>query len=333
MPSVLITGANGFIGSHLCDAFIENGYAVYGLVRATSDLRFLRRPEIKLIYGDLTEINAIRFPESVDAIVHAAALVSDNATRQQCRRHIYDITVSLVELAGKLYPRLTKFVYLSTALTLGYCADNISEQNPGRSVAYVPYNFMKKQTEAYLLEKNRTTGFPVVVLRPGDVYGPRDRTSSELMLQAAEKGVPLIVGSGRKRFGLCYPTNLCRAVLATLDKPQTNGRAYTVVNRVAPTWGEFFRALQKGVGGRQRVYVPVSLSLAVALFCELLKLLFPGFHPPLTYYRIRRITAQTTYDLSRTERELGYESDDDYLGQFDRLVEWYKREKQRKDKP
>ena len=333
MPSVLITGANGFIGSHLCDAFSENGYTVYGLVRATSDLRFLRRPEIKLITGDLTGIAAIRFPESVDAIVHAAALVSDNATWQQSRRHIYDITVSLAELAGRLYPRLTKFVYLSTALTLGYCADDISERNPGRSVDYVPYNFMKKQTEAYLLEKYRTTGFPVVVLRPGDVYGPRDRTSSELMLRAAEQGVPLIVGSGRKKFGLCYPTNLCRAVLATLDKPRTNGRAYTVVNRVAPTWGEFFRALQNGVGARQRVYVPVSLSLAVARFCDLLKLLFPGFRPPINYYRIRRITAQTTYDMSQTESELGYESDDDYLGQFERIVEWYNREKHEKDKP
>jgi nucleoside-diphosphate-sugar epimerase len=333
MPSVLITGANGFIGSHLCDALIESGYTVYGLIRATSDLRFLRRPEIKLIYGDLTEINAIRFPESVDVIVHAAALVSDNATRQQCRRHIYDITVSLVELAGKLYPRLIKFVYLSTVLTLGYCADNISERNPGRSADYVPYNLTKKQTEAYLLGKHRTTGFPVVVLRPGDVYGPRDRTSSELMLQAAEKGVPLIVGRGRKRFGLCYPTNLCRAVLATLDKPQTNGRAYTVVNRIAPTWGEFFRALQKGVGARQRIYVPVSLSLAVALFIELLRLLLPGFRPSINYYRIRRITAQTTYDFSETERDLGYDSDDDYLRQFESIVQWYNQEKHGKDKP
>ena len=291
----------------------------------------LRRAEVRLLYGDLTAIGAIDFPESVEVIVHAAALVSDNATRRQCRRHIYDLTVGLAELAARLYPRLRKFVYLSSALTLGYCADNISADSPGRSADYLPYSLAKKRSEAYLLEKHRRTGFPVVVLRPGDVYGPRDRTSCEPMLRAAEKGVPLIVGSGRKRFGLCCPTNLCRAVLATLDKPQTNGRAYTVVNRVAPTWGELFRALQEGVGVRQRVYVPVSLSLAAALFCELAKLLLPGFRPPLNFYRIRRITTQTTYDLSQTERELGYESDDDYQSQFERIVAWYKEEKHGKD--
>ena len=323
MPAVLITGANGFIGSHLCDAFLDKGYTVHGLVRATSDLRFLRRPEIKLVYGDLTEIEAVRFPDSVEYIVHAAALVSDNATRLECRRHIYDATVRLVETARRLYPRLRKFVYLSTALTLGCRAEDISEGRPGRPTR-LPYCQMKKQTEAYLLEISRTEGFPVVVLRPGDVYGPRDRTSCEQMLQAAEKGIPLIVGSGRRKFDLCSPANLCRAVLATLEKPQTDGRAYTVVNRVSPTWGEFFRALQAGVGVRQRVYVPVSLCLAVALFCELLKLLFPGFRPALNFYRVLRITTQTTYDLSATQRELGYESDEDYRALFDRIVSWYK---------
>ena len=53
MPSALITGANGFVGSHLCDAFAQAGYQVFGLVRRTSDLRFLKDSQVDLIYGDL----------------------------------------------------------------------------------------------------------------------------------------------------------------------------------------------------------------------------------------------------------------------------------------
>jgi len=307
MPSVLITGASGFIGSHLCDAFLERGWTVYGLVRPSSDLRFLTAPAIRRIWGDLTDIPPEALPEALDVIVHAAALVSDNAGGEQCRRHIYEVTVRLLELARRRYPRLRRFVYVSSALTLGYGADDISERAPGKPAAYVPYNVMKKRAEAHVLQTFRATAYPVAVLRPGDVYGPRDRTSSERMLQAAEKGVPLIVGRGDKKFALCYPANLCRAVLAAVDKPQAVGRAYTVANRVAPTWGEFFRALQAGVGARQRLYVPVSLALAVALFFELLKRVFPAFLPPINYYRIRRITSQTTYDVSETLAELGYE--------------------------
>jgi nucleoside-diphosphate-sugar epimerase len=329
MPrSVLITGANGFIGSHLCDAFQEAGYRVYGLVRRTSDLRLLKNTKVGLIYGDLTEIDAIDFPNGLEVIVHAAALVSDNASRRQCRAQIYDITVNLVEWARQSASRLARFVYLSTALAIGYCADNISEQNPGRSAEYVPYNYMKKRVEAYLLSRYRENGFPVVILRPGDVYGPRDRTSCELMLQAAERNVPLIVGRGDKKFGFCYPANLCTAALAAANRPGTIGQAYTVTNGICPTWGEFFASLQAGVGKSQRLYVPVSISMILALLLELVKRIVPGFKPSINYYRIRRITAQTTYDLSKTYRDLGYRPDDDYESQFQAIVDWYKRERE-----
>ena len=249
--SVLITGANGFIGSHLCDAFAGAGYRVYGLVRRTSDLRFLKNSSVELLYGDLRQVDEIRLPDGLDVIVHAAALVSDNASRRECRAQIYDITVNLVRWARANCPGLLRFLYISTALTIGYCADGISEDNPGRSAAYVPYNYMKKLAEAYLFEQNRLSGFPAVILRPGDVYGPRDRTSCELMLQAAERNVPLIVGRGNRKFGFCYPENLCQAALAAAGRPGIAGRAYTVTNGICPTWGEFFSSLQAGVGGRQ----------------------------------------------------------------------------------
>jgi nucleoside-diphosphate-sugar epimerase len=322
-PSVLITGANGFIGSHLCDAFVEAGYRVFGLVRRTSDLRFLKDSPVDLIYGDLRDIDGITFTESVEVIVHAAALVSDNASKSQCKAQIYDTTVNLAEWAMRRCVRLAKFIYISTALTIGYCADNISEDNPGKPAEYVPYNYMKKMTEGFLLKQFRRSAFPVVVIRPGDVYGPRDRTSCELMLNAAERNVPLIVGRGDKKFGFCYPGNLCKAVLAAVDRPLAVGQAYTVTNAVFPTWSEFFSSLSEGVGKPQRLYVPVSISMAAAIFLELIKFVFPGFKPPVNFYRIRRITTQTTYDLSKTIRDLDYEPDDDYKSQFKAIVDWY----------
>jgi nucleoside-diphosphate-sugar epimerase len=327
MRSVLIAGANGFIGSHLCDAFAREGYQVFGLVRETSDLRFLKNSRVNLLYGDLTDIEETAFPDSMEVIVHAAALVSDTASKSQCRAQIYDITVNLAEWAMRRCSRLEKFIYISTALTMGYCADDISEDNPGKSAEYVPYNYMKKMTEGFLLEKFRRSGFPVVIMRPGDVYGPRDRTSCEQMLKAAERNIPLIVGRGDKKFGFCYPGNLCKAVLAATDRPETNGQAYTVTNAVFPTWRDFFSSLRLGVGKPQRLYVPVSISMAAAIFLELIKRVFPGFKPAINYYRIRRITTQTTYDLSKTYRDLDYDPDDDYKSQFKAIVDWYKQEK------
>jgi nucleoside-diphosphate-sugar epimerase len=101
------------------------------------------------------------------------------------------------------------------------------------------------------------------------------------------------------------------------------GKAYTVTNSILPTWGEFFAGLQKGLGRRQRIYVPVWLAKALAGTQELRKKIAPGFQPELTQYRIRRITTETTYDISRTVSELGYRPDNDTENQISASVEWY----------
>jgi nucleoside-diphosphate-sugar epimerase len=329
MPSVLVTGANGFIGSHLCDAFLAAGWDVCGLVRPSADLRFLGDRRVRLVRGDLTSLDTIEFPPALDVIVHAAALVSDNATAEQARTHVLGITAGLAEEARRRYAGLRRFIYISSALVLGYCADDIAENAPGRPASYVPYNRMKMRAEEHLLSLYRREGLPVVILRPGDVYGPRDRTSCEQMMQAAEKGVPLRVGSGKRHFGLCSPSNLCQAALAAAVRPAVVGKAYTVANAVSPTWREFFDALQKGVGKPQRVYVPVSLLMAAAFIVEIARWLAPALRPSINWYRIRRITSQTTYSISKTVQDLGYTPDNDYPALFESIVEWYRQEKAR----
>lgn len=73
--NILITGANGFIGSNLCRYFLKKSYSVYGLVRKTSDLHFLEDVNIKLIFGDLIEVEKIEFPKNLDFIIHSASCV------------------------------------------------------------------------------------------------------------------------------------------------------------------------------------------------------------------------------------------------------------------
>ena len=323
MNKVLITGANGFVGSNLCRHFLDRGWEVHGLVRPTSDLRFLSVLDVRLIRGDLSVPGGAALPAGVPYVVHSASIVSDVAGDAFCDRHIYGLAVNLVRLLRERGGPLRRLVEISTSLTLGYAATGISDESPGRSAESMPYVRHKIRTERYLLDEHAARGLPVVILRPADIFGPRDRTTCLRILQGCAAGVPLIVGRGRWRFGLCYVGNLCQAVELALTREGIEGRAYTVTNGVLPTWREFFEAIQRGLGRRQRIAVPKGAAYAAAALVGAVKAFRPGWNPPLTRYRIRRITTDTTYDISRTVAELGYRPDDDYRRQFEEIVRWY----------
>lgn len=326
---VFITGANGFIGSNLCGWFLAKGYDVYGLVRRTSDLRFLEGLPVKLVYGDLRDPQSFGLSEDFDYLVHAASVVSDMAPESECEPGIYDTTVNLVRKVLDKGTRPKRFVYISTTLVLGYLGTNLSEENPGRTADFIPYVRAKKRAEGFLLEKMKSERLPVVIVRPGDTYGPNDRTTCARVLRGAERGVPIIVGHGRHRFASCYIDNLCQAVELTFKNPLAVGKAYTVTNGVFPSWRQFFSGLQQGIGKKQRLYVPVWAAKLIAASQQVRKKFSPRFQPELSKYRIRRITTETTYDISRTVAELGYRPDDDTEKQIQAIVDWYLEERKK----
>ncbi len=327
MNRVFVTGANGFVGSNLCRWFLERGWRVDGLVRGSSDLHFLEGLDVRLVRGDLRDTAGIALPAETTCVVHAAALVSDTAGDDDCGRDIHDATLALVRRIRQAGLPLRRFVYISTALTLGQGRRDISEDRPGRSALGVPYVRHKVRAENALRDLHAGSGFPVVVLRPGDVYGPNDRVTCAKLLRRSEDGMPLIAGRGAWRFGYCYVDNLCRAVELALTVPGIEGRAYTVTNGALPTWGRFFRAMQAGLGKRQRVYVPVLATRVLAGVLGAVGGITRRGPGELNPYRIRRVTSETTYDISRTIAELGYAPDDDLERQFAAILDWYRKER------
>ena len=323
---VFITGANGFIGSNLCRHFLAKGWDVSALIRPTADRRYLSGLPVELVVGDLRFPDGFALPEGLDAVVHSASVVSDMADEQTCRENILGLAENLAGKVQALRRPPARLVVVSTALVLGYAATGISEEKPGRSADFIPYTRYKRMSDELFLARWKTDGLPVVILRPGDVLGPRDRTTLVKLIQALEAGHPLIAGRGGKRFGYLYIDNFCQAVELAILRPGIEGRSYTVTNGVLPTWGQFFRALMAEVGRRQRIYVPVPAAFLLAFAETSLHRLIPRYKPQVNYYRIKRVTTETTYDISRTVAELGYVPDDRYEEQVRGMVAWYRRD-------
>jgi nucleoside-diphosphate-sugar epimerase len=323
---VLVTGASGSIGSNLCRYFSDRGYKVTGLVRPTSSLRFLDGVDVELIRADLTDGRNPGLPADIDWVVHSAALVSDAGRDDECRSNILDATRNLMDWLAEDCVGLSRFVYVSTALVLGYGRPDISPDNPGRPAEFLPYVRWKKAAEQAVLDRFVDRGLPAVILRPADVFGPRDRTSCELFCRYARRGVPLRVGSGEHLFGFCYIDNFCLAAYRACISTGVVGRAYTVTNIKPMTWRRFFDFIQGRVSRPQRVGVPPVLVWGLALAQSAWRLVSPRFVPNMTLYSVRRVTSDTSYDISDTIRELGYRPDEDEEAQLAAIVDWYMKE-------
>jgi nucleoside-diphosphate-sugar epimerase len=330
MESVLITGANGFIGSNLCAHFTRRSFRVYAMVRPTSDLHFLDGLDVELVHGDLADPASIRIPPGVSFIVHAASTVSDFAGEKEARRNTVETTKNLVGAVRARGISLKRFIYISSTLVLGCGRLGISEAAPGRSMRFLAYTRAKQEAEAFLREQHGAWGLPLVILRPADVFGPHDRTASLKLLSAMESGVPPIVGRGDRQLGFCYVGNIALACELVCGMKGVNGKAYTVANGQEVTWKRLFGGFLERLGRRQRIYVPVIPLLTAALFLELLHAVFPRFQPPLSRYRVLRATTDSSYDIGDTVKDLGYTPDQDLERQMDEIVGWYLEEKGRK---
>jgi dihydroflavonol-4-reductase len=328
MERVLITGANGFIGSNLCSYFLEHSYEVFGLVRETSDLHFLEDLHITLIKGDLAQKCAIALPSSIDYVIHAASLVLDDVSMVKARQNILDTTVNLVRSLEKDRIKVKRFIYISTGLVLGHRALHISEQNRGKpAYGNLSYTRAKEMTESFLLDECREKSLPIVILRPTDVFGPNDRTSSLKILNGIESGWPALAGKGNRILSFCYVGNLAKACHLACQMRGKDGHAYTITNGQDVTWRQLMGYFQLRMGRPQRIFVPVAVAYAIALFMQALHSILPSFEALLTWYRVSKIGRDTSYDISRTIAELGYQPDQDLEGQLESIVEWYTREK------
>ncbi len=170
---VLITGATGFIGSHLAEELHRKGYKLRCLVRKTSNLRWLKHLPIEYIYGDLFDAEMLRRSvEGVDYVYHVAG-VTKAKNREEYFRGNHLGTRNLLDAVREVKPDLKRFILVSSLAAVG---PSLNGQPVDETTHYHPitsYGESKMEAEKECLQL--TDSIPVTVVRPPAVYGPRDK--------------------------------------------------------------------------------------------------------------------------------------------------------------
>jgi len=318
----LVTGGAGFIGRHLVAALRAQGRRVRVLVRHADAARSLADIGAEAIVGDLLDPAAVQHAASgVRAVFHLAGQLFVPGLRPEdySRLHV-DATVALLKVAAAAN-RLEFFVLCSTTGVHGPTgALPAREDDPGHPQN--AYEVTKAAAERATAEIARDGRLPLVIARPGLVYGPGDR---HLLgwFRAIRGGYYRVIGSGGNRLHPIYVDDAVRALLLCASRPITPGRAYHLVGSHAVTMRELSDAIGLAVGREiPRMHLPAAAAFAIGTAFEALPV--PRRMLPLTRSRVRFMLQNRAYDGSRARDELGFIPSVDLADGLSRTVAWYR---------
>lgn len=264
----LVTGATGFIGSHVAQRLSREGYRVRCLVRSTSHTSVLDALGAELVTGDLTRGRQLEgFVRGCRFVLHCGALVSDWATTEEIRQVNVAGTRSL--LVASAAASVERFVHLSSTDVYGYPG------TPAVDETYVSerfsnwYSETKRAAEAEVRSVARSNALEAVILRPATVYGPGSKDVVGEMARALRGGHMIVVDGGRAVAGLSYVENVVDAAMLALRHARAPGEAFNVTDALDVTWRRFLSDLADGLGYRApRCSVPYRAAYAIAFSLE-----------------------------------------------------------------
>ena len=245
---VLVTGATGFLGSHVVEALVERGHHVHPLVRASSDTSWLETlPNTQCQVVDLHDHRSI-LPalRGVDAVVHAAGGGRVKRVKDFYHQNTH-ITQELIEAIRKSKQDHLRLIFISSI-----AASGPSKKSGPRSETDIPKplsHYGRSKLEAESICQSVASSVHLTILRPPAIYGPRD-TKMFKVFQGVQKG--LLLRPPGKQMSLLYGPDCADAVMMCLKGNQASGSVYFVDDGHKHTWKQFGQAIYKAMEQGQR---------------------------------------------------------------------------------
>jgi nucleoside-diphosphate-sugar epimerase len=306
---LLVTGGTGFIGSHLAEEGRRRGaeVVVFGLTdrpeeRANADL--LVRQGVEVIPGSITDTELCsRAARGVTHIFHLAVAMREGGKKDEFFETVnLEGTRRLLEAAAA--GRVERFVYCSTIGIYGHRVPGITREGSPLVPGNV-YERTKVAAERMIRELAPPRGLPFVILRPADVYGPRDQRLLKLFRGVSRGRFPLF-GSGAGRRHMIYVDDVVSAFFLACERSEPLGEAMILAGPRPCTLRELIELVRRETGvSRFGVRLPLAPMLATAAVvedaCRVLHL-----DPPIYRRRMDFFRSDSEFDTSRARQVLGW---------------------------
>jgi nucleoside-diphosphate-sugar epimerase len=334
---IFVTGATGLVGSHVVEEAVARGHDVRALVRASSDTTWLDRQGVGKIVGDLQDESALRAGvRGADWVINCAAMVGDWGKLDDFRVLNVDALRLLLDAAAEA--GVARFGHVSSlGVYEGRDHFGTDENTPPAINSLDAYTRSKTEAEVLALLYTGTApvsyggtpvNFPYVddqlarsrlspdqrrlavsIVRPGFIYGERDRTVLPKLVDALRRGRFMYFGSGEQALNCIYVKNLVQAIFLAAERPEAVGEVFNITDGRRVSKQEFVGRVAELAGlPRPRRHLPLGVARVLAKAVEAVAKARGAKKPPLiNKARFKFLGLNLDYSVEKARRVLGYE--------------------------
>jgi len=302
--NILITGANGFIGSHLLNELSKTGrYSVKGLVRKTSNLFRLEGKNYNLVYGSINDpLDDI--VKGNDIIIHQAGKSSDWGDYKDFYRANVKGTLNVVNSSFK--NGVKRFIYFSSTVVYGFNNNIKTAENKKNNPFKNNYCITKTLAEEKVLKfKDK---LELIIFRPSNVYGPYDTSFTYPIFEAINKGLLAFPDGGNTLTSPCFVKNLCHATLKAIETTKGLGEVYNISDDNDMLWKEYITLIKEELNKKSpQISIPSLPLYGASILLEKAFKLFNSKKPPvITPYRIAQVRKNYSFSIEKAKKLLNY---------------------------
>ncbi len=321
---VLVTGATGFLGSHLVERLIAAGHQVRCLVRSTERLGWLSGLDVSLYRGDCSRPDTLApAVRGVRTVYHLAGVTWAVRRTEYFAVNAAGTHNLLQACAQQSAPRL-RFVFVSSQAAAGPARGGVAVREAHRPRPISPYGASKLLAERHVAAY--ADRLHCVILRPSTVYGPRD-TNLLPYMRLAQRGFLIEFGRGDRVVSLCHIQDIVDGIVRAAVGQVPSGSVYFLADPVPYAWREVENAVRQGLGiDARQVMVPKWCTSGAASLAQLYGM---AAGKPVKGNAARLaelLEKQWICDVSRAANELDFRPRIRLDHGFNQLIRWYRQQ-------
>lgn len=299
---VLITGATGFIGSHLVEKLLTLGYSVSCLVRSSSGLKWLEGLNVRYVYGDFSVKDSLKDAvKDCDYVFHLAGLTKTNRAEEY-----YSInstgTQNLIEAVAETSLDIKRFVYLSTLSAAGPVRNSKAPDEGEEPCPVSDYGKSKLRGEEAVLKLSDKV--PVSIIRPSAVYGPRDREFFLIFKFIRNRFLPYW---GNGHISMVYVDDLIKAMLLVAVNEKAVGEIFHISDGVSYSNNEIIDEISSALDVRAvKLKLPKSALAAVGFMGDGISMI-SGKKSMINRDKVKELKCSWACDIAKASGNLGFQ--------------------------